>query len=246
MGCCESRDSKQEVNSMQQPVKPQSLIQQAIKMEINALHTLKDGKAREILSHALELEEKNTWISVLCEDKFSAKKLNQSKFNIKFVVTRLYLNLEVLIPLKLLIEMLIMPECRKKWDGYIDEIGIIDSKDHSYLVFKRLKVLFYSAEFMERYVITMSNDKVYIISYSIEEEFELRDKKSVKAINIMGVIEISEKNFATEIVIISQTDPNSRLSFLAGTLGIEKQKCWIKNFKSKLLKSLSDFYLRSD
>ena len=246
MGCCESRDLKQEDNNIHQPLQPQSLFQQAIKMRIQTLDKLDDLKAREVLEHALELEDQNTWISVLCEDKFSAKKLNKSKFNSKFVVTRLYLNLETLIPLKLLIDMLIMPESRKKWDTYIDEIGVLESKDHSYLVFKRMKVLFYSAEFMERYVITMDNDKVYIISYSIEEEFELRDNKSVKALTIMGMIEISEKCQATEMILISQTDPNSRMSFLAGTLGIEKQKSWIKSFKSKLLKSLNDFYLHSE
>lgn len=171
-------------------------------------------------------------------EEFTAKKLDGSKFDQKFLVTRLHLNLSETVPLKLILQFLLDAKHRTKWDKLIDEMEVIESEAHSYLFFIRLKLLFYSAEFMEKHFVVSHNGKVYIIIYSVDEVFELKDQKSVKAKNIMSVIKVSEKDKITQILVINQTDPNTKLGFLAGTIGITRQKVWIHNLKCSLLENI--------
>ena len=240
MGCCESRDTKQSIETNYIPkaiFKEKVLSHQAACLNIQSYKKITDSKGIKILEHVLELENENNWSSVISEQYFSAKKLKESKFNKEFIVTRISIKFDLLVPLKMILDMILLSEERKKWDNFIEYLELLEGDTFSHVVYKRLKVLFYSAEFIDRQTVVTCNNKVFILTYSTDSNFTPIDKNYVRADNIMGVFMISEKEGGTEIVLINQTDPKTRASCFAGTLGIANQKTWISRLKKNILKN---------
>lgn len=238
MGCCESRAKSLETKPVEIPEKNLSLIQQARQLNIQHYKSDADRKVVEILEHFFDLEKEDKWTTVLTDENFSAKKIDFSKFSKDFVVTRVCMNFDVLVPLKLILEIILARDIRVKWDNYIDSLEILEGHSLASIIYKKLKILFYSAEFIDKQVVVMGHDSVYIVSYSIDEDVSPRDKSCVRAKNIMAVFCIREYNESTEILVVNQTDPKSKAHFLASSLGLVKQKAWIQQFKKQVLKRL--------
>ena len=240
MGCCESRDYKKNLESanMQSPVEPKELALEALILKITNLTSIGDSKAENIFNHVNELRKQTNWAPVILEPTVSATKLERSKFSNEFIVTNVKINLELKVPLKIILDLMLISEQRLKWDSVLEHLEVIEGNDFHNITYKRIKVLFYTAEFIDRQIVTTFNNNVYIITYSTGEDIVRKDQKYARAHTFMGVFEISEINGNTELAMINQVDPKSKMSFLAGSWGITNQKFWIQRLKDKIYQTL--------
>ena len=239
MGCCETRGKiPKHIKEIVPNEKPLKLIEEAMLLNIKNSLILRDHKALAILNHISELEDSESWVSVIEEEKFSATKTCSSKFNGEFIVTILSLRFDDCIPLNLILNSILEIKERMNWDTLIAFLKRIEGDLFSCVVHKKIKVMFYTAEFVEKQVVTNDNESVFVISYSVEHG-DAEKSNETRAENIMTCIRITEVNGKTEITLISQTDPKSKFTFLASTLGVLNQRLWIENLKKYICKPSS-------
>ena len=141
-----------------------------------------------------------------------------------------------MIPLKLLLEELNTDINRKKWDKNFVVVENIEKNPPSdYLLYTVFSVLGFKQEYLEKKLVFLKNQSVYIVVYSVEDE-----RKPItnitRAHTFFGVIIISERNSKIEINVYNQTNPNSLMLKLGTSIGISKLSDWANSFTKHISK----------
>lgn len=240
MGCCDSREKKNH-NFFDTPEQAKNhspneiWVKKASSLQLLPFEALTEPKAIEILKYIIELESENKWQPALSEADLTISKLDNSKYDQSNIVTKASVYLDKITDLKMILEYITHPVSRKSWDFFIDHIEVIEEDIHSRFLYRKIRVLFYSAEFVEKQVVTVLNGKIYVLTYSTEHKEKPQNKDMLRAVNVMSAFVIEELENGVKISVINQTDPKSSVSRLASSLGIAQQKSWIKKFRNKVL-----------
>jgi hypothetical protein len=232
MGCCEARKTTLTTHD-EHPKASDISKKDSFSLEIPKLSFLRDSHAKEILDHIFELEKQNDWTPVLSDDTVSAMKIDRSKFNQEFIVTKLSLNCKRVVCTDLILKSILEIKHRVKWDKLLDHASVLEGNLWTSIIYKKLKVLFYSMVFVERQFVFYDKSAIFIVSYSVDYE-QIYGNDKVNAKNIMTCIKIHTVEEQTVITIINQTDPKSKLGNLALTLGIVSQKQWFSNLQEHI------------
>ncbi|OMJ75284.1 hypothetical protein SteCoe_25599 [Stentor coeruleus] len=239
MGCCDSREKKNQVFAKSEQPEVQSP-RKSWTTNTNSLKLLRfedltEPKAIEILEYIIELESQNKWQPALSEADLTISKLENSKYDKSNIVTKACFYLDKITDLKMILHYITHPASRKSWDFFINQMEVIEEDMHSIILYRKIKVLFYSAEFVEKQVVTILNGKIYVLTYSTEHVEKPQNKDNLRAVNVMSSFVMEELENGIKISVINQTDPKSNLGSLASSVGIYQQKAWIKKFRNQVL-----------
>lgn len=239
MGCCETRDQKRNLDiseSSTDLTQSYSLRLQAESINIKKLEEIKDPKVLEIAEYVQKLEQEDKWVMFLSDYEFTAKKLSCSKFNKDNIITRVSIRLGSPVILQHILDYIVDVDFRKTWDDFSIYLVMVEGENYSGIIHRKIKAMFYSADFIEKQTVLLIEDKVFVVTYSIDRSDLPNSPGFVRADNIMTVFVITENDLGTEITLINQVEPNNvSVRNFAGNIGLYQQKNLVKNLKSRIL-----------
>lgn len=242
MGCCESRSPKNlftDAKVFSSPLTSISRIQhESIELSLTPISSISNSKVIEIINYINFLDNEKKWCDLGEEKDTKVSKVDNSIFNSENIVSRVQIKLEISVQLHIVLQFLVSIATRKTWDSFIEDLKLIEGNEHAGVLYRKIKLLFYKAEFIEKQFVVVDSDKVYVITYSVNEDEFANVTKSKRDINVMNVFKISENEEGTEITLVNQMGYRNYLKNLAGSLGIPQQKLWLGRLKRKIHKHL--------
>ncbi|CAG9313911.1 unnamed protein product [Blepharisma stoltei] len=234
MGCCYSRDKILQDTD----IAKNSFISEAKYLKLQTLEEENDPKSNELINYIQDLDISDQWELVKDEDWYKVSKLKGSKYNSEYPISKLWFHLEGRVPLRIILDELNTPEKRMAWDKNFKIYEIIGGDfPRNYTIYYLISVLGYKGDYIEKKIISIWNDKVVVITYSVENE----NKPPINGINRgtthLGVTIISLLNERTEITMYNQTEPNSTLGKLFTNLAVGKMGAWCKKYKNAIQKA---------
>ena len=242
MGCCEGRSGQPlettsyfSNNASTKPsIDASRIIKESLSLYLPTSDEIIDAKALDILDYISELEQNKSWHHVHEEAQLIVFKLDKSKYNDENMVTKVKIDIGIIVPVKIALEYLTTLEFRRAWDFFIENIEIIDGDEYNGVLHRKVKLLFYRAEFVEKQIVLVENDKVFVVTYSLGSD-EYKDKhEKPRDINIMTAFIISDNQHSTEITVINQMGHTNYIKNFTSTIGINQQKQWMQKLKRKI------------
>lgn len=205
------------------PLIPTSLLQEASALNIKPLSHFKDSHAEYILSYS---ESIKTWQSVKVVDWMAIEKIDESEFNKDYPMAHTILKFKSQIPLKLLIEQLNSPEQRPQWDTHVNVMEVIKGDIFSeYYLYRTIKIIFFTADFVDKKIVATFGDAVVIIGYAAQGVRE-PIKGTTRSQTILSIHKITIENGVTVMNNYSQTDANNIMAKAVAKLGPAKLVDW--------------------
>ncbi|OMJ76438.1 hypothetical protein SteCoe_24179 [Stentor coeruleus] len=198
------------------------LLQEASSLNIKPLSDFHDSHAEYILSYS---ESIKTWQLVKSVDWMSIEKIDESEFNKDYPMAHT-MKFKSYIPLKLLIEQLNSCEQRPQWDTHVSSMEIIKGDIFSeYYLYRTMKILLFSADFVDKKIVAIYGDAVVIIGYAAQG---IREpiKGTTRSSTILSIHKITIENGVTVMNNYSQTDANSLMAKAVAKLGPAKLIEW--------------------
>ncbi|CAG9325798.1 unnamed protein product [Blepharisma stoltei] len=251
MGCCESR----EVKSIQRSIKNNRtieflnvpLISEAKMLQISHLREKGDTKALEIVEYIDELNRANNWKNVKNDGWIKIQKIDGSKYNPDYPVSKIWFHLEERLPLYMILDHLNSPIKRVSWDKNFKSYEIIDGDiQNCYTLYYSLSLLGYKGDYIEKRIIGIHNHMVVVVYYSVDHELKPEIKQFSRGVIHIGFLTIEVVDGRTELCFYNQVDPNYKLSKLFAHIGVSKSDEWCKKFKNILIRSNAERKLISE
>lgn len=236
MGCCEARDKLHKENTILTLTETPSIYRDIAELRLPNINTLKSSHALELFNYVQSILNEAPWVQLVSESNFSAEKIEGSPYNKVSIVTKLHLRFGTYVPLNLILDLFLVPKKRLKWDTCIKSFEILDETKYNPVVHSKIKVMFYSAEIVEKVFVCSDNEEAYILSFSTDHEAAPLIKDSVRAEKSFGLINIREVSGKIEILFINQVDPKTKFESLASSVGIIQQKMWVNSLKKNIQK----------
>lgn len=206
----------------------------AIELGIWGKEEVKDEKVLDIFEYLNELEHSSDWDLVKSEENLSLKKRSGSKYSSDFLTSRLEFSFEYSVPLKQLLDHLNDQELRPKWDKNFVVFENIESKEYQeYILYSAFKVITYKTEYLEKKVLLLHKNRVYIIVYSLQDSRKPEGSVN-RAHTFFSVMVVYEHNGKTGLLVYNQTDPNSFLAKMATSVAITKLSDWALKLKKQI------------
>lgn len=240
MGCCESRSGKEfesqstSSNPNMIPRDQSRIANESLSFSLPTFENITDSKTLDILSYISDLDRDNLWHQVHQEPDIMVFKLESSKYNSENMVTKVQIDIGIVVPIQVILQYLTSLDLRKSWDFFIEGIEIIDGDDRNGILHRKVKLLFYRAEFVERQIVVVQNNQVCVVTYSLgSDEYKDRCDKP-RDINIMTAFIISDNEKGSEITLVNQMGYTNYIKNLPSSISINQQKQWMHKLKRKI------------
>jgi hypothetical protein len=235
MGCCETREkvSRENIHLAFTDDTP-SLVCDIKNYCIPNLNEVKCERTLKIYDYVENNESSLNWVSAIDEENFTADKCHGSCFKDKTLVTKLHLKMGSYVPLNMILDLFLIPDQRLKWDTCLKSIEILDGSKYDFTEHFKVKVLFFSGDVLETVKVFHSNDAVYIISFSVENEKFPETKDMARMHKLFGCVKITEKGDSTHLTVMNQLDTKSKMESMISSVGIVQQKIWIESFQKRV------------
>ncbi|CAG9318415.1 unnamed protein product [Blepharisma stoltei] len=240
MGCCASRDksaSGSKENSAYHP-KINSIISEAQRLCIRPIEENLDIQPYDLLKYIEELNTEASWNTIKEDLWFYVKSIRGSKFDKTSPVSKVWLHLDEKVPLKKVLDVILLAEKRKNWDD-VATVEIFDGTFPGlFYVYQSVMLLGYKNDYVTKTYIKTSGENVAVISCNVEHEKKPIEKGFNRGVIHFNIILISLVNNHTEILIYNQTDPKNKLGKLSADKKIENLDKLCSKLKDEILKDI--------
>ena len=102
------------------------------------------------------------------------------------------------------LEFLTILELRKTWDFFLEDLLMVEGTAYGGVLHRKVKMLFYSAEFIEKQMVVHDEETVFVITYSAKEEEYPLIYNAKCDVDVLNAFVITERNGGTVITLINQ------------------------------------------